>query len=168
MFDADIALALGVALALTKLAKRRNPFPHIGGRALALACMLPLAVLAFEDREWHDGSFWIHPMHDEAAVAAQDISFMRAHRGPAMCETLAFCYWSGKPADVDVFNLNQQLITRGRDAAPIRRLLDARHFTAIELDETTPFPLPLAVESKLLRNYRIDHRDEEGIFFVPR
>ncbi len=86
MFDADIALALGVALALARLATRRNPLPHIGGRALALGCMLPLAVLAVEEGEWRDWSFWERPMHDEAARAVQDVSYLRAHAGPTLCE----------------------------------------------------------------------------------
>jgi hypothetical protein len=47
-------------------------------------------------------------------------------------------------------------------------LFDARHFSAIELDETDPFPLPPEVQDAIRRNYRIDHSDDEGVFFVPK
>lgn len=168
MFDADIALALGVGLALGRLAGRRSPLPHIAGRALALACVAPLAVIAVADHDSRHWSFWTHPMRDEAALAEHDLSFLRTHSGPAMCESLAFCYWAGKPAGIDVFNLDQQLIKHARDPAPFLRQLDSHHFSAIELDETTPFPLPPDLQVSMNRNYRVDHSDDEGVFFVPK
>lgn len=85
-----------------------------------------------------------------------------------MCEDLGFCYWAGKPAEVDVFNLDQQLATHSRNSGPFLRLVAARHFSAIELDETAPFPLPPDTEAAIRRAYRIDHTDDEGVFFVPR
>jgi hypothetical protein len=107
-------------------------------------------------------------MRGDAAHASEDIAFLRGHPGPAMCESLALCYWAGKLAEVDVFNLDQQLVTGARNPAPFLRLFDARHFSAIELDETDPFPLPPEVQDAIRRNYRIDHSDDEGVFFVPK
>jgi hypothetical protein len=168
MFDADIALALGVGIALDRLLRGRRPLTHIVGRALALASVVPLAAIAGTDHDWRDGAFWLHPMRDETELAARDIAFLRTHGGPAMCEDLGFCYWAGKPAEVDVFNLDQQLATHTRDSGPFLRLIAARQFSAIELDETAPFPLPPDVQAAIRRAYRIDHTDDEGVFFVPR
>ncbi|MGH6876438.1 MAG: glycosyltransferase family 39 protein [Rhizomicrobium sp.] len=168
LFDADIALALGAGLALGRLLQQRNPWLHISGRAFALACLLPLVVLVFEDRDWRDPAFWTHPMRNEAALAAQDIAFLHAHSGPAICENLAFCYWAAKRDPVDVFNFDQQLVARARDPAPFLRLIDSHHFTVMELDEITPFPLPPLVHTAMIRNYRVDHTDDEGVFYLPR
>lgn len=168
MFDADIALALGVGVALGRLAEQRYPLPHIAGRVLALACVIPLAFLAITNSDWRDWSFWVHPMQDETALAAQDVAFLRAHPGPAMCENLGYCYWAGKPAEVDVFNLDQQLLTGARDSGPFLREIAARKFAAIEFDETSPYPLPPDVHTAIDRNYRVDHTDDEGVFLVPR
>jgi hypothetical protein len=168
MFDADIALAIGAGLAVDRLLRQRHAILHIPGRALALASFLPFVFLASENPDWHEGSFWLRPMQDETSLSIQDISFLRAHPGPAICETLAFCYWAGKSASVDVFNLDQQFRTGARNPAPFLRLLDRRYFSAIELDEMTPFPLPEAAKRAILHNYLVDHADDEGVFFVPR
>jgi hypothetical protein len=71
-------------------------------------------------------------------------------------------------ASADIFNLDQQFETGTRDSALFLRLLRAHDFASVELDETAPFPFPKNVESVFLRNYRVDHRDDEGTFFVPR
>lgn len=168
MFDADIALSLGAGLVLGRLLEEQSVLPHLAGRAFAFAALIPFAVLAAQDSEWRDWSFWLHPLHDETALAAQDINFLRAHRGPAICESLAFCYWAGKPDAVDVFNLDQQFRTGARDPEPFLRLIGTRQFAAIELDETDPFPLPRIVQGAILYNYRIDHSNDEGTFLVPR
>jgi len=168
MFDADIALALSAGLALGRLLEERKPFLHIIGRVFALAALIPFVLPALENSDWRDWSFWQRPMRDETSLAAQDIAFLRAHKGPAICESLAFCYWAGKTDPVDVFNLDQQFRTGTRDPGPFLRLIEAHHYAAIELDETDPFPLPRIVQSALLYNYRIDHSDDEGIFLVAR
>ncbi len=168
MFDADIALALGAGLALGELLEERRPVPHFVGRAFALAALIPFALSAFQSAEWREGSFWRHPLREETSLAAQDINFLRAHPGPAICETLAYCYWAGKPDPVDVFNLDQQLRTGARDPEPFLREIAAHRFAAIELDETDPFPLPRIVQSAILYNYRIDHTNDDGMFLLPR
>jgi hypothetical protein len=168
MFDADIALALGAGLALGRLLEERSPLPHVVGRTFALASLIPFVVIASQSPDWRDMSFWLRPMRDETSLAASDIAFLRAHHGPAICETLGFCYWAGKPASVDIFNLDQQLRAGGRDPAPFLSLLGARRFASIELDETDPFPLPRTVQSAILYNYRFDHSNGDGIFLVPR
>jgi hypothetical protein len=168
MFDADIALALAAGLALSVLLRRSDAFAHIAGRALVLASLLPLALWASAVPGWRTWEFWLRPMQDEASLAKSDIAFLRGHAGPAMCESLAFCYWAGKPAEVDVFNLDQQLVARARNPAPFLQLLDARHFAIVEIDDMRPFPLPPDAQKALLQSYRVDHANDEGVFFVRR
>lgn len=168
MFDTDIALALGAGLLLGRLLGQKRALPHLAGDIFVLAALIPFALVASQDPEWRSSAFWVHPMHDETALAAQDIAFLRAHPGRAICETLAFCYWAGKVDPVDVFNLDQQFRTGVRDPATFLLSIGARHFAVIELDETDPFPLPRIARSAILTNYRIDHTDDEGTFLIPR
>ncbi|HLX44368.1 MAG TPA: glycosyltransferase family 39 protein [Bryobacteraceae bacterium] len=168
MFDADIALALCAGLAMSRLTTSNEPLWRAAGEAFAILCVFPLAVIALHTPDWREASFWLHPLREEAAEASRDIAFLRSHPGPAMCENLTFCYWAGKTAAVDVFNLDQQFETGARDKAPFLRRLDAHEFASVELDETEPFPFSNDVEAVFLRNYRIDHRDDDGVFFVPR
>jgi hypothetical protein len=168
LFDADIALALCSGLAVSRLLARPTLRSHFAAQAFAVLCVVPFAVTALRTPDWRDGSFWLFPMRDETALAADDIAFLRAHPGPALCEDLTFCYWAGKTPEVDVFNLDQQFETGTRDPKSFLRLIRSRYFLSVELDETTPFPFPENVERAFLQNYRLDRRNDDGVFFVPR
>lgn len=166
-FDADIAVSLGVALALGRFAARDAAWPAL----FAAALLVPLAsglYLAADGVAWRESDYWLHPLADEAAQARGDIAFLKAHPGPALCETLALCYWAGKPAAVDVFNVGQEFAggTR-RDGALVRRI-ESRAYAAVEFDSLSPFALTPAIRAALLAHYRIDHANDEGVFLVPR
>ncbi|HWA92678.1 MAG TPA: hypothetical protein VG889_21780 [Rhizomicrobium sp.] len=152
-FDAAIACALGAALALEGL-----PGRAWHRYALAAVLIVPLAAGVALHDDW--------PGRDDAADA--DIAFLESHDGPALCEMLSLCYWAGKPATVDVFNLGQAYATgAARDDALAARL-QAREFASIEFDSLDDFALTPRVKSVLLANYSVDHRDDTGVFLVPR
>jgi len=163
-FDADIALALGVALAIGRLGSRDALWPA----GLALSLLLPLFLGLVSDADWRDPGFWLHPMADEAARAQGDIAFLAAHKGPALCETLAYCYWAGKAAEVDVFNVGQEFATGTRRDAQLDCMLEGHAFGAIEFDSLNPFSLTPRLRTALLHAYRVDHVDDGGVFLVPR
>ncbi len=166
MFDADIALALVAGLALSRLSGR-----HIAAEsAIIAAYLLPLAIglgINFNS-DWATGDYWFHPMRDETTLAKQDIAFLRAHNGPALCETLAYCYWAGKAAEVDVFNTGQQLATHTRNDDALIQMLSARRYAAVQLDALEPFALGERARRTLNRAYRVDHTNDDGIFLTPR
>jgi hypothetical protein len=165
MFDAGIALALVAGLALSRF-RNRNALRI----AVLAAFLLPLGVDIYlaAAPEWREKDYWLHPMADEANMAVQDTEFLRAHRGPALCETLAFCYWAGKPPAVDVFNAGQQFATNTRNDVPLIQLIDARKFSAIQFDTLSPFALGHRVREAVNRSYRVDHTNDDGVFLVPR
>jgi hypothetical protein len=43
----------------------------------------------------------------QEAGLAPDLAFMRAHPGPAVCEEMAICYWSGHQSLLDLFGTSQ-------------------------------------------------------------
>lgn len=168
-FDADIALALAAGLVVSRLLAQGTAMSRAGAQAFAILCALPLAAIGWPAPDWRNLHFWVHPMRDETALAEKDIAFLRAHPGPAICEDLTLCYWAGKPPPhVDVFNLVQQFETGARKPDGFLRLLRAHTFGSAELDETNPFPFPGAVKRAFFENYRVDHADDAGTFFVPR
>lgn len=168
MFDADIALALCAGLVVSLWLESGTRLSCAAAQVFAMLCIVPFAVAALGSTDWRDRSFWLQPLREDAALASRDIAFLRDHPGPAICEDLTFCYWAGKAADVDVFNLDQQFETRARDPAPFLRRIGARDFASVELDETSPLPFPRSVARAFLGNYRLHHQDDEGAFFVPR
>jgi len=161
-FDAAIALSLAAGLALHRLVKWTP--------ALVLAFVLPLLagmILAY-DSEWLEQDFWLHPFAEEAQSAHRDIAFLSAQNGPVACEMQSLCYWAGKKAEIDVFNLGQAYATRARSDNDLIRLIEHRHYAALEFDSLTAFALGPNVRKALASSYRIDHQDENGVFLVPR
>ncbi|MDE2135155.1 MAG: hypothetical protein KGM97_07085 [Alphaproteobacteria bacterium] len=162
MFDADIALALAVALLLDRIARGLLP------PAVAAACVLPLLLGAWTSGDWGDAGGWLHPMHDETDQAEKDIAFLAGRRGPALCEMQSFCYWARKPAAVDVFNVGQQFDTGARSDLPLVAMIDARRFSVIQFDPDSPYSLGENVHDAVARGYRLDHEDDYGSFYVPK
>ena len=107
-------------------------------------------------------------MQSEADLARSDIAYLHAHDGPVLCEMLSLCYWAGKPAAVDVFNLDQQFRTGARDEGPFLAMLNARAFAVLQLDSLSPFPFPERVRATVERNYRVDRTNDDGVFLVPK
>ncbi len=158
LFDADIAVALSAAVVVHRLKGWQQP-------ALAAGIIAPLLLAAATSQDWQDHVQ--HPLED-AATSARDIAYIAGRRGPALCEMLSFCYWAGKPATVDVFNLGQQFATGTRSADELVRRIAAKRFAVIQFDPDSPAPLGPAVRQAMQRAYRIDHRDDLGTFYVPR
>ena len=166
MFDADIALALAGGLALNRFADR-----GVGATsAIVGACLLPLAIGLWTNfnADWFDGNYWLHPMRDEAVAVKEDIAVLHTHNGPALCETLAYCYWAGKAPEVDVFNSGQQFATQSRNDNALVRMVETHYFSAMQFDTLSPFALGSRVRQAVDRAYRIDHSNDDGVFLVPR
>ncbi len=162
LFDADIALALSIALLLNRIAW--------GAFAPAAAALyaLPLLFAAWTNPDWRDADTWLHPMRDEDSLAQKDIAFLAVRRGPALCEMQSICYWARKPATVDVFNVGQQFDTGARSDMPLVTAIEGRHFSVIQFDPDSPYSLGENVHDAVARAYRLDHEDDYGRFYIPR
>lgn len=66
----------------------------------------------------------------QAAVRA-DVAWMAQQRGPAMCDELALCYWSGQTSGYDQFNAGQAFLTGKRSEAELARQITAGAFPLI-------------------------------------
>lgn len=163
MFDADIALALCAGLLINRL-----QIP-VWKTVAASLYAIPLVIGVWSlDPAWRDGDFWLHPLADDRRTAAAEIALLHDAKGPALCEMLSLCYWAGKPAQVDVFNLEQAYLTGTRRDAPLVTSIEERRYAVIQLEQMTPFPLTPAIRAALLKNYRIVRTDDDRVFFVPR
>jgi hypothetical protein len=161
LFDADMALALSAALAISSFADWRQP-------VLAGLCALPLLWIAATSEEWLEANLIWHPLREEARVAGGDIAFMAGRNGPALCEMLSFCYWAGKPPAVDFFNVGQQFDTGTRSDAELVRQITEKRFAVIQFDPDSPYSLGENVHEAMDRSYRVHHEDWYGTFYVPR
>jgi hypothetical protein len=159
LFDADIALALCLALLLNQ-ARWQS--------AVTALTAIPLAVGLWSlDAPWRSTDYWLHPMAQERGAAAQGIALLRAAPGPAICEMLSLCDWAGKPASFDVFNMQQAYRKGTRSDAQLVAALNARRIGMVQLEELDPFPLTPNVKRALLAHYRIARQDDDRVYFTP-
>ena len=170
-FDTLIAGSIVAAVVAARaLGAARSEEMHRLASALPLALCLPpligLLPLAAELKwRWIDGEA-------KAAVAATraDTRMIRSTPGDAICESLALCYWAGKPGTVDLFNAQQAFLTgrldRERLLAPVR----AGHYGVIQLvagstgGERWDESLHQAIEGR----YRRAGTSVNGIFHTAR
>ena len=168
-FDAAWALSLTAALALNRL---RSLGGMTGGRLRAALVIGYLAVpasavAASASIHWGSPRFWIDPRWAEAESSGREIDFIAARPGPALCENLALCFWAGKPAEVDFFNVGERIGGDPRSADALVRLLDARRFGVAQIDDPR-HDLGPDVDAALARNYAVDHKGRWGSLLVPR
>lgn len=161
MFEADIALALAAGLLIGTL-------PAYKSSAAAAVFTAPFLFFAATNGEWQDAYLRLHPFREEAAFAKSDIAFLKAHKGPALCEMLSFCYWAGKPPAVDFFNVGQQFDTGTRSDAALTAEIDAKRFAVIQFDPDSPESLGENPHDAMERAYRVHHDDWYGTFYVPK
>ncbi len=160
MFDAECALALVAALAV-----ERAPQRVAVAAAFLTAPALALAMTA--TIHWLSPRFWFDPRWSEASTAAADVEFVRQHQGPALCEDLALCYWAGKSAEVDFFNMHERVRREPWRVAPLVRRVEAREFGVAQVQDDDR-SLGQEFMRALRDNYRVDHASQWGVFWVPK
>jgi len=149
-FDLAIACALILGLALE------------GTPALAALSALPLPLfLAFN---FSDNNFFF--TRDFAGQSARDIAFLKSRPGPVLCDQLSLCLWAGKPAEVDLFNVGEEIKTGARNPAPLAGMIAARYFAVLQLQDLDA--LGPQIRTAISKHYRSHHSDDNGSFLVPR
>jgi Dolichyl-phosphate-mannose-protein mannosyltransferase len=167
-FDADWALCLASALALEHIGEGARTAGVARPSMLMAGCLIApaIALLITSTPDRLSREYWVHPHAAEAADAARQISFLRAHPGPALCEDLALCFWAGKAGEVDVFNAGQQMLLGRTDPQPLIAEIERGGFAAVQMN-TPARALGPEVSAAITRNYVIDHAAFNRVFLLP-
>jgi hypothetical protein len=149
----DLALALSLTLGL---AMDRGRWPEVAA-ASALPLILGLVVTLHSGNILFSQSF--------RTQSAADIGFLKSRPGPVLCQQLSLCLWAGKSAEVDVFNVGEQIKTHARDAQPLAQLIATRHFSTLQLSDLNA--MGQEVRDAIAAHYRVDHTSANGAFLTP-
>ena len=104
----------------------------------------------------------------------EDVRILRAHPGPALCESMLLCAVSGKPFVYDPFNATRLIRLGKLDEAAFTRELRERRYAAVQLrmappgDALTHQRFPAAVLQAVQQNYSIVRRSTEGVILLPK
>lgn len=61
------------------------------------------------------------------------VDFLKAHPGPALCESHLLCYEAGKPFEFEPFSVRDQMMTGKIHEADVLQLLKTHHFQTVEV-----------------------------------
>jgi len=61
------------------------------------------------------------------------VDFLKAHPGPALCESHLLCYEAGKPFEFEPFSVRDQMMTGKIHEADVLQLLKTHHFQTVEI-----------------------------------
>jgi hypothetical protein len=147
----DLAIACALILGLTV------------EQSVVPATLSAAALLGFLFFNFHDNNFFYTRAF--AAQSARDIEFLKSRSGPALCDQLSLCLWADKEAEVDAFNIGEQIKTGARDPAALVDMIAHRHFAVVQLQDLDA--LGPAVRAAIAKSYRLDHSDDNGSFFAP-
>lgn len=100
---------------------------------------------------------------------ANDIRYLSDTQGPAMCETLALCYWADKTFEVDFFMTGQKIKAGVIDRSKLTKLIESGYFSVIQISHNSGQSdrFDAAVNRTISNNYHIDRKSTfSGVFLV--
>jgi hypothetical protein len=130
VFDILVACALAGA----QLVARLRQSARLRSWALAglAACTLFSPGLA-DGKDMLAVPSWLAAMRARERQTEAMIDILRAHPGPALCETNIFCYWAGKPFALDISNFNEGLRAGVKTDAEVVRRIATGEYGVIQL-----------------------------------
>jgi hypothetical protein len=169
MYDALIGLAIIAGIVVHRVSER---FRGVCAPALAesvAAVLLAAGMLAAVPRQLLALPSALANLHAQERRIASDVEFIASITGPVACESLALCYWAGKPYEFDMFAVGQQLRAGVLREDDFERLMGAHYFKAIQLDDQgSTMRLPKAAMDSIHKHYVRSTAGADRIFLVPR
>ena len=174
----DNFLAISIIMGLFLDAVWQLPIPHLqkGSMWRWAALLLFSLPLPFMLREspYYNLRKYLSQLPTKERQFKAEVSFLRAQPGPAICESLLRCYYSGKPYVFDPFNSTNLVGFKKLNGQEIVQEIAEKRFGAIQTyiavsDMTRPYEVfPNDILDAIDRYYQISWRDSDCVIYVPR
>jgi hypothetical protein len=172
IFDLIIALTIVSGLLLHKLSVDFKWSKCWGKRLESCVIFIFISLISFNiHSKLITTKIFFQNLSLRKATTASDVAFIASKNGPAMCENLALCYWSGKKFEVDYFNAGQKIEAGVVDSEILVRLLKNNYFATIQMDKRNAISnrFPAMINEVIAANYKIQRFSEgNGVFLVPK
>jgi hypothetical protein len=100
---------------------------------------------------------WIAAQRAREAASLATIRMLAEQPGPALCENPAFCYWAGKPFELDPLNFNEGVAAGTKDVDVVLQRTSSGFYGAVELggaDQGRPTYLGPRIPAAVMAQYR--------------
>jgi hypothetical protein len=151
LFDLVIAMTLGCALLLTHIVSAAT------NKSIALALSLVLLAARFIMLAPNALASYqsVTTDLDQRDAWAAAIERIRAEPEPVACETLALCYWAGRPSEIEFFNYGQRLLLEPGYGAAFAQQIERGEIGLIQREITGGARrLPDDLEALIAAHYR--------------
>jgi hypothetical protein len=177
LFDSLVAIAMigGVALPYAVFISERVRYSPA---LLTVLIVLPfsLGVLTMLPPRVQEDLQTSHTIPQQEQDSSAAVQFLKARPGPALCEQMVICFEAGKPEEYDAYEIDQFLRTGKVSESEVLKLLDSRHFTAIQLLMDSSHPIaPVerpgfsqAFMTHLLNGYKPALQTSSSAIMVPK
>jgi hypothetical protein len=139
--------------------------------ALAAAAVSATLFVALPAKLAEAGSV-VRELDRRQALVGKDIAYLAEQQGPVLCETMALCYWAGKPHEVDILILRRSLISGAMREVEFRALIDSGYFKVLQFHSGGSTGrskrLPVAANDYVLQVYESHPNAMGGSFLTPR
>ncbi len=167
----DLAIALSIAAGMTIALLRSPAAPRWAAPiALGAAILVPLAKLPVLVLTAHAGLAGGHAT--DAAAFHDEVAILKAHPGPAFCESQLLCYRAGKAMAVDPFNAIEAVSTGDLPADALTGRLARKAYSVVQINSFarnfhSASPTARAFVSAIHANYHLAHEGLSGQIWLP-
>lgn len=185
---AATVIACGMALSDLSAALQSWRPGSLGSSATVMFALFAISVMSFVPGQLRRDRAKLRTLPAEAQEFGSAVEFVRAHPGPALCESLLLCYEAGKAFEYEPFSVRDQLKTGVLHESDVLALLRTHHFQTVQValrsdeaelkepelraslisDQTQPDTerrFTPAFMKELLEEYRLSKRTSEMAIF---
>ena len=135
-FDAAIAGCIAIPLALVE-ADAAGWLTRIPSARMAYVAVVAFA--AFGSLPWSWAQIrQLRPDTIAVRDTVEDIAWLRARPGKALCDSMLLCFWAGKEILLDPFNTGQAIATGAIPASRLQQLTEDKDLHTIEKNIVPP------------------------------
>jgi hypothetical protein len=143
LFDCVIAASVAAGVMLSRLDESRLSVRYgvevTGALIVGALCLRMILLPQKELTNLVLNPSSVAAMWSVEGKARQDVAFMQRLEGPALCENLSLCYWSGHQSAYDEIDASGAFELGFRDIEVLRRQITAGQFRIIQLYDGSPF-----------------------------
>jgi hypothetical protein len=180
MYEVVIAASLAIGYLLARLGR-----PGLMRYARLRACVIVAAAFAtvltpdlYTAKDVLTLPSWLTVQRQREATTRLAVQFIASQPGPALCSTPTYCYWAGKPFEIDPFNFGQAVLTQRKSVTELTDRIDAGYYGTIEFfdawdDAALPASRQVDIRAALMaaiaRSYRqVPVTDVPSSFWVRK
>lgn len=172
LYDLVIALVVTMALAIHRAGERLVGHWQTSPVSPVLALLASVGLLLPAPAQFAEARTARVSLAEREPRVAIDVAYLAAQSGPALCETMALCYWAKKPHEADILELRRKLLSGKMNEQQFRALIDSGHFSVLQFHSEGSSGrtkrLPPGANDYILKRYESRPNAMGGSFLLPQ